>query len=132
VKRTEYCGKVDRRFLAQTVTLMGWVHRRRDHGGVIFVDLRDREGLTQVVFNPETSAELHERAAQLRSEWVLGVRGTVRPRPEGTVNPKLPTGAIAASAGAVTMMPEPSTVKRCPWATALGTEDTTGLVPRYR
>jgi aspartyl-tRNA synthetase len=77
-----------------TVTLMGWVHTRRDHGGLIFVDLRDRGGITQVVFNPETSADAHKLAHEIRSEFVLAVTGKVSPRPGNTVNPKLPTGEI--------------------------------------
>jgi aspartyl-tRNA synthetase len=76
------------------VVLMGWVQRRRDHGGVIFVDLRDRRGITQVVFNPEFNAEVHAKAHVLRSEYVLAVRGRVEPRPEGMVNPNLVTGEI--------------------------------------
>ena len=92
--RTHHCGALRAEDAGATVLLAGWVHSRRDHGGVLFVDLRDREGITQVVFSPESDAALHERAAQLRGEWVIGVRGLVRPRPEGTVNPKLPTGAI--------------------------------------
>jgi aspartyl-tRNA synthetase len=73
---------------------MGWVLRRRDHGGVIFIDLRDREGITQVVFNPEINPDVHKKAHALRSEFVLGVRGRVEPRPEGMINPKLHTGEI--------------------------------------
>jgi aspartyl-tRNA synthetase len=76
---------------------MGWVLRRRDHGGVIFVDLRDREGITQVVFNPTVDEAVHQKAHVIRNEYVLGVRGTVDHRPEGMVNPKLKTGAIEVS-----------------------------------
>ncbi|MFP4243505.1 MAG: aspartate--tRNA ligase [Ectothiorhodospira sp.] len=91
--RTHYCGIVDESLLDQEVTLCGWVNRRRDHGGVIFVDLRDREGLVQVVFDPDR-AEVFAHAERIRSEFVLRVRGRVRRRPEGTVNPDLRTGAI--------------------------------------
>ena len=73
---------------------MGWVHRRRDHGGVIFVDLRDREGLAQIVFNPDLSPESHREAHTIRSEFVLAVRGNVQRRPEGMENPELKSGAI--------------------------------------
>jgi aspartyl-tRNA synthetase len=73
---------------------MGWVQRRRDHGGVIFVDLRDREGITQVVFNPEFNEEVHRKAQVIRNEFVLAARGTVVHRPEGMINPKLKTGEI--------------------------------------
>ena len=93
MKRTDYCGQVDRRHLGQTVTLMGWVHRRRDHGGVIFVDLRDREGLCQVVFDPDR-AEIFAMAETLRNEFVVAVTGLVRPRPGGTTNPNLASGEI--------------------------------------
>ena len=72
----------------------GWVHRRRDHGGVIFVDLRDRDGIVQVVFRPETSAESHERAGGLRSEWVILARGVVEARSDDTINPKMKTGEV--------------------------------------
>ena len=92
--RTHHCGALRAGDAGGEVLLAGWVQSRRDHGGVIFVDLRDREGITQVVFSPEADAVLHARAAQLRGEWVLGVRGLVRPRPAGTVNAKIPTGAV--------------------------------------
>jgi aspartyl-tRNA synthetase len=80
--------------VGQELVLMGWTHRRRDHGGVIFVDLRDREGLVQVVFNPEIGGEQFGKAETIRGEYVLAVKGTVRPRPEGTVNENLKTGAV--------------------------------------
>jgi len=93
VKRTDYCGRIDRGFLTQTVTLMGWVHRRRDHGGVIFIDLRDREGLVQVVCDPDRAATF-ATAETLRNEYCIAVTGLVRPRPEGTVNTGLVSGEI--------------------------------------
>jgi aspartyl-tRNA synthetase len=93
-KRTHYCGAVGTDEIGKEVVLMGWVHRRRDHGGVIFVDLRDREGLVQVVFNPEISTETHREAHRVRSEYVLAVRGRVRERPEGMENPELKTGRL--------------------------------------
>jgi aspartyl-tRNA synthetase len=91
--RTNYCGLIDRQYLGQTVTLFGWVHRRRDHGGVIFVDLRDREGLVQVVIDPDTP-ETFRTADRLRSEYVVRVEGRVRERPAGTTNPNLKSGEI--------------------------------------
>jgi aspartyl-tRNA synthetase len=93
LKRTDYCGRIDRQRLAQTVTVCGWVHRRRDHGGVIFIDLRDREGLVQIVCDPDRAATFAV-AEKLRHEFVIGVTGLVRPRPEGTVNPDLASGEI--------------------------------------
>ena len=93
MKRTDYCGRIDRQRLTQTVTVCGWVHRRRDHGGVIFIDLRDREGLVQIVCDPDRAA-IFAVAEKLRHEFVIGVTGLVRPRPEGTVNPDLASGEI--------------------------------------
>jgi len=93
-KRTHYCGDLRVSDAGHDVVLMGWVHRRRDHGGVIFVDLRDREGLSQIVFNPEFSPEAHREAHRIRSEYVLAVKGKVRLRPEGMLNPALKTGEI--------------------------------------
>jgi aspartyl-tRNA synthetase len=91
--RTDYCGRINRKHLGQAVTLCGWVHRRRDHGGVIFIDLRDREGLVQVVCDPDTP-ETFKTADRLRSEYVVRVEGKVRERPAGTVNAELATGEI--------------------------------------
>ena len=88
------CGTLRRDNIGEEVTLRGWVNRRRDLGGLIFIDLRDRYGITQVVFNPEVAASAHEAASGVRNEYVLEVRGNVRERPEGTRNPKLPTGEI--------------------------------------
>ena len=93
MKRTDYCGRIDRRHLGTAVTLMGWVHRRRDHGGVIFVDLRDREGLVQIVFNPDRAGTF-AAAESLRNEFVIRVTGQVRLRPEGGANPNLGSGEI--------------------------------------
>ncbi len=94
MKRSHYCNDLRAANVGEEVILMGWVLRRRDHGGVIFVDLRDLHGLTQVVFNPEHSAAVHAKAHDLRSEWVLAVRGKVCLRPHGMTNDKLATGAI--------------------------------------
>ncbi|NGP52140.1 aspartate--tRNA ligase [Thioalkalivibrio sp. XN8] len=91
--RTHYCGEFNESLIGQQATVVGWVHRRRDHGGVIFVDLRDREGLLQVVFNPDDGA-MFALAESLRSEFVLQVTGEVRRRPEGTANPGLATGQV--------------------------------------
>jgi aspartyl-tRNA synthetase len=91
--RTDYCGNIDTRYLGKTITLFGWAHRRRDHGGVIFIDLRDREGLVQVVCDPDRP-ETFANADRVRNEFVLRVQGVVRPRPEGTVNTALKSGAI--------------------------------------
>ncbi|MEX0958742.1 MAG: aspartate--tRNA ligase [Burkholderiales bacterium] len=91
--RTDYCGLITAKHLDQTVTLSGWVHRRRDHGGVIFIDLRDREGLVQVVCDPD-NAETFAIAEKIRNEYVVKITGLVRPRPEGTVNPNLTSGQV--------------------------------------
>lgn len=93
-QRTHACGDLRAGDAGATVTLMGWAHRRRDHGGLIFVDLRDRTGLTQCVFNPGLGAAVHTRAGDIRSEFVLAVRGEVMRRPAGTENPRLATGEI--------------------------------------
>ncbi len=94
-RRSHTCGELTRSHLNQTVTLSGWVHRRRDHGGLIFIDLRDRFGLTQLIFDPTVvSKEMFERASALRSEWVISIHGHVIPRAEGMTNPKLHTGEI--------------------------------------
>ena len=106
--RSQYCGKVTQEYLDQTVTLCGWVNRRRDHGGVIFVDLRDREGLVQVVFDPDRE-ENFRLAEQIRNEYVLKVEGRVRMRPEGTQNPELTTGMIEVMATDLTVLNESET-----------------------
>ena len=91
--RSHFCGTVTEGLIGETVTLCGWVHRRRDHGGVIFIDLRDRSGLVQVVYDPDT-AEAFTTAERVRPEYVLRAVGRVRERPPGTVNPEMPTGAV--------------------------------------
>ncbi len=91
--RSHFCGEVTEALIGQTVTVCGWVHRRRDHGGVIFIDLRDREGVLQIVIDPDTP-EAFGHAEQVRSEYVLRIEGTVRKRPEGTVNPEMATGQV--------------------------------------
>ncbi len=108
-KKTHSCGELNKRELGRKVTLMGWVHTRRDHGGLIFVDLRDREGITQVVFNPEVAAEAHRVAGDVRSEYVIAVTGKVSPRPENTTNPRLPTGEIEVIVSELTVLNESKT-----------------------
>jgi len=94
VLKSHTCGQLDLHYEGQRVTLAGWVHRRRDHGGLVFIDLRDRAGVTQVVFNPEHAKEAHDTAGDLRNEYVIQVSGVVSRRPSGTENPRLPTGEI--------------------------------------
>ncbi len=101
--RTHYCGHLNESHLDQEVTLCGWVNRRRDHGGVIFIDLRDREGLMQVVFDPD-SPETFATAERVRSEYVLTVTGKVRRRPAGTENPSLPTGQVELAVSALEIL----------------------------
>jgi aspartyl-tRNA synthetase len=101
--RSHYCGQVDEQLLGREVTVAGWVHRRRDHGGVIFVDLRDREGLLQIVFHPEAAA-VFAQAERLRNEFVVSVSGTVRERPAGTVNPHLASGKVELIARSIELL----------------------------
>ena len=102
--KTHSCGELRKEHVGQTVRLAGWVDRRRDHGGLIFIDLRDREGITQVVFNPESSDAAHKTADQLRGEYVASIKGTVSLRPAGTENPKLPTGDIEIIAESINIL----------------------------
>ena len=108
-KRSHYCGELHAADVGKEVTLMGWVHSRRDHGGLIFIDLRDREGVTQVAFNPEIDAAIHGKAHDLRNEYVIAVKGKVSKRPEGTVNPDLKTGEIEVLAEELTILNESKT-----------------------
>ncbi|MFZ5573248.1 MAG: aspartate--tRNA ligase [Thermodesulfobacteriota bacterium] len=94
MRRTHTCNDLGSAHIGGEVVLMGWVQRRRDHGGVIFIDLRDRNGITQVVFNPEFEPAAHAKAHDLRSEYVIGIQGRVNARPEGMINPNLKTGEI--------------------------------------
>lgn len=91
--RSHYCGDLRKEHIGEDITLAGWVHRRRDHGGVIFLDVRDREGITQVVFDPDRE-ESFTLADSCRNEFVIEIKGTVRARPEGTTNTDMPTGEI--------------------------------------
>ncbi|MEI8355384.1 MAG: aspartate--tRNA ligase, partial [Deltaproteobacteria bacterium] len=93
-KRSHYCGELSADNIGKAVVLMGWVMRRRDHGGLIFVDMRDRDGLTQIVFDPDKNRDAHKKAETLRNEYVVAVKGVVAPRPEGTINPNLKTGSV--------------------------------------
>jgi len=106
--RSHYCGNINENLIGQQVEIAGWMHRRRDHGGVIFIDLRDRSGLVQVVFDPDSPGTFAD-AERVRGEYVLRVKGTVRPRPEGTVNPRLATGKIEILAGELEVLNESET-----------------------
>jgi aspartyl-tRNA synthetase len=101
--RTHYCGQLNRELIGQTVTLCGWAHRRRDHGGVIFIDLRDREGMAQIVIDPDTK-EAFAIAESVRNEFVLKIVCKVRARPEGTVNPNIPTGEVEMLANEIEIL----------------------------
>lgn len=109
MRRTHNCCELVSGDAGSEVVLMGWVQRRRDHGGVIFVDLRDREGITQVVFNPDFNKEVHEKAHAIRSEYVIGIKGRVSMRPEGMANPNLKTGGIEVFATELKILNEAAT-----------------------
>ena len=100
------CGSLRAEHAGQSATLAGWVHRRRDHGSLIFIDIRDRDGLTQVVFNPEIAPDAHKTAERFRNEWVIQVSGEVSPRPEGTENPGIATGAVELVASDASVLNE--------------------------
>ena len=127
--RTHYCGQVNEQLLGQEVTVAGWVHRRRDHGGVIFVDLRDREGLLQIVFDPDAAAVFAD-AERLRNEYVVTVRGLVRARPAAPSMPTSPPGAWSSWRASSSCSTAPSRcrsssmrrwARRCACATATST-----------
>ena len=107
--KTQGCGELRTAHAGTQVTLAGWVHRRRDHGGLTFIDLRDRSGLAQVVFNPATSAVAHAVGHTLRGEWVVQITGEVSPRPQGTENAKMPTGEVEIIATSATVLNESKT-----------------------
>ena len=127
--KSHSCGELNKKHVGAKVTLAGWVDRRRDHGGLIFIDLRDREGIVQVVFNPETSKQCHQVASQMRSEYVVRVSGEVAPRPPGTENPKLATGDIEVIARDTEIL-NPS--KTPPFYISEDTEVEESLRLRYR
>lgn len=102
--RTHYCGELRTEHLGKTVTICGWVDRRRDHGGVIFIDLRDRTGVVQIASNPEQTPQSYPQAEALRNEYVVQVTGTVSQRPEESLNPKLPTGEVEIYATEITLL----------------------------
>ncbi|MCX5993163.1 MAG: OB-fold nucleic acid binding domain-containing protein, partial [Chloroflexi bacterium] len=102
--KSHNCGQLRGANAGEEVTLAGWVHRRRDHGGLIFIDLRDREGITQVVFNPELATDIHATATGLRNEYVIQIVGKVSKRPQGTDNSRMPTGEIEVLAGSLKIL----------------------------
>jgi aspartyl-tRNA synthetase len=107
--KTISCGDLRAEHMGQQVTLAGWVHRRRDHGALIFIDVRDRQGIVQVVFNPETAQEAHAVAESFRNEWVVQIKGEVRARPEGSENTALPTGQVEIAVSSATVLNESKT-----------------------
>ncbi|MBU0461600.1 MAG: aspartate--tRNA ligase [Nanoarchaeota archaeon] len=109
MKRTHTCGDLKKSDLNKEIVLCGWVHSRRDHGGLVFIDLRDRYGLTQVVFDPNHNPEAHKTAEKLRREWVIEIAGKVRKRPEGMTNPKMATGDVEVITHEVTILNESET-----------------------
>lgn len=108
--RTHTCGELNKKDIGQVVELAGWVHRRRDHGGVIFIDLRDRYGLTQVKFDPKVDKKVHGQAEKLRGEWVIKVKGRVIPRPTGMINKRLKTGEIEVGANNLEILSKAKTL----------------------
>ena len=123
--KTHDCGELRAGHAGQAVTLAGWVDRRRDHGGVVFLDLRDRSGVTQVVFNPDLADALLSRLADVRLEWVLQVEGQVRERPAGMRNPKLATGELEVVARTLKVL---NPAKPLPF-TVSGDEDARTVAP---
>ncbi len=129
LKRSSYCGDLRKSDVGSMATIMGWVHSRRDHGGLIFVDLRDRTGIAQIAFHPDACPAALEKAHGLRSEYVIAVKGTVSNRPEGTVNPDLPTGEIEVLATELVILNEAQTP---PFEISDRSEATESLRLKYR
>src|SRR3954471_4178840 len=107
--RTAWAGELRKENVGEEVRVAGWVHRRRDHGGLIFIDVRDRSGLLQLVFHPEDAADADAQAGRLRSEDVINVSGRLVHREEGTVNPKLPTGEVELSVAEIEILADAET-----------------------
>jgi len=128
--RTNTCGELNTENIGQTVTLAGWVNRRRDHGGLVFLDIRDRYGITQVICDPERSPEAHRVASELRSEYVVQVSGTVVPRLPGTENPNLSTGAIEVAADRIVVL-NPSRTTPFPISDNISVDESLRLKYRY-
>ncbi len=128
--RTHTCGELSIEYIGQRVTLAGWVNRRRDHGGLIFLDIRDRYGITQVICDPERSPEAHRVASELRSEFVVQVTGKVVPRLPGTENPNLKTGAIEVAADRVAIL-NPSRTTPFPISDTISVDESLRLKYRY-
>ncbi len=131
LKRTCYCGEISPAHNGKEVVLMGWVHRRRDHGGLIFADLRDREGLVQVVFNPATDKPSYEKAKLIKPEYVILVRGTVRERPQGTENKEIRTGLYEVEVAEIRILNEAKTPPFPVAQEKVDVDETTRLQYRY-
>src|SRR5437870_10761862 len=128
--KSHTCGELRAEDAGQAVTLAGWVNRRRDHGGLIFIDLRDRYGITQIICDPERSQEAHRIASELRSEYVVQVRGTVVPRLPGTENPNLTTGTIEVAAEQIEIL-NPSRTTPFPIPDNISVDGSLRLKSRY-
>ncbi len=127
--RTHSCGEIGEKDIGSTVKIVGWANKWRDHGGVVFIDLRDRSGIVQVVFNPEIDADIHKAAHKIRNEYVIQVEGKVRERPEGTVNPSIPTGRVEVIAKKLKVLNE---CKPLPFMVEDDTDASEALRYRYR
>ena len=127
--RTQYCGSLARGDVGKRVELAGWVYRRRDHGGLIFVDLRDVTGVVQVVFSPDRGPEAHAEAHEIKQEYVIRIEGTVAVRPDGTENPNIPTGAVEVIVASLTVL---NTCKPLPFQLDEEEEANESLRLKYR